>query len=138
MKNPWIVFIIATISLCSLSALADGKFVCTLPGVSLSENLTIQGTGEQAKVHVQDTTLFADLTYNADMSAEAAQAFPALLGYDAFFGPTTDTIDHVQGNSVFFIQPSLLVPGGKGQIARPAGEPGNGDFAFFSCAASGN
>jgi hypothetical protein len=85
------------------------KMSCTnasTPG--FTEDLTIDGAGTDAKVHVDDSTLSGDLTYDAQMTQVAGQIPDLPTSSVAYSGTITSKIDSTQGHAIFFLQAAIL------------------------------
>jgi len=82
-----------------------------------TEDLTIEGSGTDATIHIDDISLSGDLTYDTQMTQVAGQIPGLPTGSVAYSGTITSKTDSDQGHAIFFIQSSVL-NGQPGQFFR--------------------
>jgi hypothetical protein len=111
------------------SAYSDVKYTCTNSSVGLTNVLTVDGAGTDAKIHIESSLISGDLTYND----AGTQAISGQTGYDVFMGPCIDKLDTPpsQMQGAFLFQPALL-SGGVGSMEQFA----NDGFLVLDCVKS--
>lgn len=100
------------------------NYECTIPQANFQEHLTIEGVGNSAQIHIDDSTLSGDLTVNTQVPSPVA-------GYVLAVGPcmTKNQQPPVKSKGVFLFQPAILNGSSTGNMGRM----GANGFVIFSC-----
>ena len=118
------LFVAATVSISAQAAVRS--YTCAMqnpdPSFSMTENLTIDGIGKSAKVHVDDDSMSGDFTFLNLMEEQPGSAM--IVGTITIKGAVPEKMD-----GGFFIDMSLLNGEKTGKFYRPSSE----SVTTFNC-----